>query len=142
VELHRGICRTVLLIGPYAVKVPTTRPYGHRGGLSERLTALARGVLANQSEYAWRGQDGLCPIVLSLASIVQVYVRCRPVTDEEVPDPELDPAWWRAIAPTVPFGDKKAANLGWLGDHLVWVDFDSTWNGCPHTPWNAFLDDD
>ena len=137
-RVHRGICRAVLLVGPFAIKVPTSRPYGRRGNVTERLTALARGVLANQSEAAWSGQAGLCPIVASLGPLLQVYERCEPVDEAAVPDPDDDRAWWDAIAPDVPFGDRKAANLGWLRGRLVWVDYDSSWNGCPHSRWNAF----
>lgn len=136
-KLHRGICRVVLLIGPWAIKMPTSRPYGRRSAPTERLWAIARGVIANNSEKQWSGQAGVCPVVFSLLGIVQVYPRCEPVSEEEVPDWH-DKPWWDSIAPSLPFADRKAANLGRLNGQLVWVDYDSSWNGCPHARWNDF----
>lgn len=65
--------------------------------------------------------------------MIMVYRRAEEVTDDEVPD--QDDPWWDSVAPILPFGDRKASNLGRIDGELVWVDFDSSWNGCPHSRW-------
>jgi hypothetical protein len=134
IELHRGICRTVLLIGPWAIKVPTTRPYGRRG---DRLWAWTRGVQGNQSERDWSGVAGVAPVLHSwLGGIVQVYPRCDPwgQTDHEPPYDKIGESWMAR--------DRKPENVGWLGGELVWLDYDASWNGCPHSRDVAVLADD
>jgi hypothetical protein len=136
VKIVRGICRLVILIGPYAIKVPTTRPYGRRAK-GERLHWWARGYLANRSERDWSGYEGsigMAPVLHSwLSGVVQVYPRCEPV--------EL--ALWEgapreaymSISPVSRTGDCKPSNLGILDGQTVWVDYDTNWNGCPHAAW-------
>lgn len=130
-KLHRGICRTVLLAGRWAFKIPTTRPYGQR---RDRLWAFGRGLSANHSEKQWSGTPGVAPVLWSLGGWLNVYPRCEPICDNEVP--AQDHPWWDTVAPTLPFADRKTANLGRMGEQVVWVDYDSSWNGCPHQPWN------
>jgi len=117
--IRTGVTRTVILAGPYAIKVPTLRPGmspDHR--FRDRLGMFARGLLANQSEYTWSrfgpwaGQ--VAPVRHSfLGGIVQVYPRCAPVPAGAVL-PVLDPDP----------GDDKADNYGWLHGRVVRVDYD------------------
>lgn len=137
----RGICRCVILTKRWAVKVPTTRPYGRRG---DRLTYWCRGVQANLSERQWSAWPGVCPVKWAfLGGIVQVYPRAEPVDrDEWEPGLHTDDiegllVKYRAVAPGLPFGDHKPENLGMLDGRVVWLDYDSSWNGCPHAPWNG-----
>lgn len=120
--MRRGITRTVLLVGPWAVKVPSLRAHGE--GLKGLLWSFCRGVTANQSEYEWSRWPGVCPARWSLAGLVNVYPRCAPV-DRELTDAEYD-----AIGFTGP-SDRKPANVGRLNDRLVWVDYDQNWNDQP-----------
>ena len=80
--IRRGITRTVLLTRRYAIKIPALRTNGD--GFSGLLWSLARGVLANQAELAWKEyepwQDALCPIVWSSwGGLVVVMPRCEPL---------------------------------------------------------------
>jgi hypothetical protein len=108
-----GISRTVLLVGPLAIKVPTVR-YG--------WAKFLRGLLANMQEREWaRMVDGrLCPIVFSLpGGWLVVMLRARPLTDYE----------WRALDPIV--GDafrelpveRKSDSFGVLYGRYVAVDY-------------------
>ena len=122
VTVRRGITRTVLLVGRWAVKVPSLRSHGH--GLAGVLWSFCRGILANQSEAEWSGQPGLCPKVWAFAGLISVYPRCEPVT-REVQAEEYAAIGW--AGPT----DKKPANLGLLDGRMVWVDYDMNWNDRP-----------
>lgn len=83
---RRGATRTVLLIGRWAVKVPSLRGVGAavgQVGIRHRVASFCHGVLANQSEHTWhtfepwRGR--VAPVLHSwLAGAVQVYPRCQP----------------------------------------------------------------
>ena len=123
-----------MIVGDWAIKVPTTRPYGRR---HKRLWAWCRGYLANESEVQWSGVEGVCPIVWRLGKVVVCFKRAIPLDYEKSAD---DVEWWDAISSDLPFGDRKTENLGVVDDVIVWVDYDSSWNGCPHTPWNEFDD--
>lgn len=128
VELHRGICRTVLCIGHWAIKVPTTRPYGRRG---DRLWAWTRGYQANCSELDWSNVEGVAPVLWRIGKVIVCFRRCEPIQPWDIP--EQDDDWWREIAPLVPFADAKAENVGLLDGKPVWIDYDGSWNGCPHS---------
>lgn len=132
-KIKRGCSRTVLLIGSWAIKVPTTRPYGRR---QQRLWAWCRGYLANQSEVSWNGTDGTCPILWRLGSIVVCFKRAKHL-DYQMSADEVE--WWDAVAPALPFGDRKTENLGIVDGRIVWIDYDSSWNGCPHAKWNELV---
>lgn len=137
IKLVRGCTRLVILTRRYAIKVPTTRPYGRRG--EARLHWWCRGLMANTSERQWSGMDGVAPVLRSwLGGVVQVYPRCAPV-GTEWEDATLED--YRAIAAHLPASDKKPTNLGLLEGRVVWIDFDTSWNGCPHEPWHAFTDE-
>ena len=126
-KIERGISRTVLLIGSWAVKVPTTRPYGRRG---DRLWAWTRGYQANHSELQWAGIDGVAPVLWHWGNVVVCFRRAQPLTDTDVP--YQDDPWWGTIAPALMFGDRKASNVGLIDGRPVWLDYDGSWNGCPH----------
>jgi len=118
-QVKRGLTRTVLLIGRWAVKVPSFRSHGQ--GLSGVLWSFCRGVLANHSEILWAEEPGVCPLKWSVAGLINVYPRCGPVTW----DPDYD-----AIGFTGPT-DRKRANVGMLDGRMVWVDYDMNWNDRP-----------
>lgn len=123
--IRRGATRTVLLVGPWAVKVPSLRGV-HPGGARGRLASFARGLLANQSEAVWHDYAGwqgqVAPVLASwLLGVVQVYPRCEPVPVDDldrycgdVPLPVLVPSP----------GDVKSDNFGLLNGRLVFVDYD------------------
>ena len=113
-----GITRTVILVGRYAVKVPSLRG-GCTGDLRGRIAGIAQGILANQAEYQWSGYEPwrgkVAPVLHSwLGGIVQVYPRCQPLADgDRGPLPQLDPCP----------GDIKPDNFGRLGGRVVRVDY-------------------
>lgn len=118
-KIHRGITRTVLLVGRWAIKVPSLRTHGH--GLAGALWSWCRGVLANQSESEWSGH-GTCPVLWTWAGLISVYPRCAPA-------PELTDAEYDAIGLPGPM-DRKPQNVGYLHGELVWLDYDMNWNDC------------
>lgn len=122
IQVRRGVTRTVFLIDCYAIKVPSLR--AHDRGLAGVLWSFARGVSANLSEREWSGQQGVCPVLASLAGLVNIYPRCEPVTRELTDDAYAAIGF---IGPT----DKKPQNVGLLGGRLVWLDFDQSWNDRP-----------
>lgn len=137
----RGITRTVLLAGRWAVKVPSLRRYGN--GLAGLLWSVCRGVLANQSEAEWwthapvQTRAVLCPVRWSLlGGLVNVYPRCEPYQVTAEQEMAMFHRTWRPIDMDPSPGDEKAANYGWLvddrGRRLVRIDYDMNFNGCPH----------
>jgi hypothetical protein len=121
VHIARGLTRTVLLVGPWAIKVPSIRSRGQ--GVEGVLWSLTRGIQANLSERNWSTWPGVCPVRWSLAGLVNIYPRCAPV---DRPDDEID---YDALDFPNP-SDRKAANVGVLDGALVWVDYDTSWNDC------------
>ena len=119
--VRRGITRTVLLTGRWAVKVPSLR--AHDDGLRGVLGSFARGVLANLSETDWSGSPGVCPVRWSFLGLVNVYRRCEPVTWEPTEEE------YRQIGFLGPV-DPKPHNVGLLNDRLVWIDYDMSFNDC------------
>lgn len=121
---RRGITRTVLLVGRWAIKVPTIRGLGDRSQKGARVASFARGVLANQSERDWSCFEGVNSVVWTWHCIINVYRRAEPVEiDEETFDFEALCPEWKII------GDRKSENLGVVDGRIVWVDFDCSWNG-------------
>lgn len=120
--VRRGITRTVLLAGQWAIKLPSLRAHGE--GLAGVLWSISRGILANQSECDFSGQPGLCPVLWSFAGVVNVYPRCEPV-EHELTDDE-----YAAIGFAGPV-DKKPPNVGLLDGRMVWLDYDQNWNDQP-----------
>ncbi len=120
--VRHGTMRCVLLTGGSAIKVPTLR-FG--------LWSLAQGILANLSEMDWSDIEGVCPQRRCLlGGLIAVYPRCEPYSG---PEREHDDPWWRSIAPGVVGVDPKNTNVGVLNGQVVWLDYASPWNGCPHT---------
>lgn len=107
-----GTTRLVLLTPRWAVKVPLVSRRGHG-----RLWSLAHGVLANLSELRLSREPGVCPVVWSLAGLVQVYPRCRPVSTEGGPIP------FEALAGERVPVDPRPHNVGVLNGRLLWLDY-------------------
>jgi hypothetical protein len=124
--VRRGISRTVILVGRWAVKVPSLRGGSTGPTLRGRLQSFAEGVLANASEHQWHDYEPwrgkVTPVLRSwLGGLVQVYPRCAPLPvnerdeyDGPYPLPELEPD------PR----DNKADNFGLLGGRVVRLDYD------------------
>lgn len=115
--IRTGINRTVILIGAYAIKIPSFR--GHMyGNMRGRIAGFAHGILANQSEYMWHDYEDwrgrIAPVLHSwLFGIIQVYPRCAPAP-EDAELFTLDPCP----------GDIKTDNFGLLDGRLVRVDYE------------------
>jgi hypothetical protein len=146
-----GITRDVILTRRYAIKIPTPR---------HGLWSLARGILANQSEAEWHNcgdvfgensatfANNVAPVLRSfLGGLLNVYPRCEPLTTHEgallMADQFGGPGHEEARQLDLMFpaiglhlGDMKPTNVGWLTRsdvrRLVWVDYDMSYNGCPH----------
>lgn len=120
--IRHGISRTVILIGRWAIKVPSAR--GHTpGGPRGRLAGICHGVLANQSETVWSAFDDwqgrVAPVKHSwLLGLVNVYPRCESV-DENADRDELRDE----LAMDPDPGDHKPDNYGLLNGQLVRVDY-------------------
>lgn len=122
IEIRRGITRTVLLTRSWAIKIPSLR--SHDNGLRGLLWSITRGISANLSELDWSGSPGTCPVRWTLAGLINVYPRCRPV-EHDLTDEDYSSTGF--LGPT----DRKPTNLGRLGDKLVWIDYDQSWNDRP-----------
>jgi len=132
VELRAGVTRRVLLVGPahwgLVVKVPRCDRQG-TDGTRGRLWSFTRGVQANLSEMEWSGFDpGFNPVLWGgLGGLITVQRRLAPATRE--PN-------YRGLVQSMVFrGDGKLTNVGVPRDgRTVWVDYDWSWNACPHHP--------
>lgn len=144
-HLRYGLTRIVIITRRYAIKLPRPAFYGiYADGLEGLLWTLCRGILANQSEASWWAdadedtRTKLCPLLLSYWGIINVYPRCEPyIVDEQT---ELD-MFHRKSLPLdlMPDpGDSKPDNYGWLDGRLVRIDYDMSFNGCPHDLSGAF----
>ncbi len=124
-QIHRGCTRTVLLVGRWAVKVPSLRGAGAAAGdvrMEHRVASFCRGILANQSERTWHTFDAwagrVAPVRFTvLWGLLQVYPRCEPASEVDDlfmldPDP----------GDGAEFG--KYQNYGWLNGRLVRVDYE------------------
>mgnify|MGYP001600941842 CR=1 FL=1 len=79
---RRGITRTVILVGAWAIKVPSFR----YGKFKWRWRSFLNGLLANLQEvdFAATGWPELCPVVRSSRlGLFVVMPRVRVMTDEE-----------------------------------------------------------
>lgn len=121
IERKQGISRSVYLVGRWAIKVPRLRGQGR---LSWRV---ARAVIANDSEADWKDAPGVAPVLrLWLGGLVAVYPRCDPWPDGPEPDYDAIGEGWMPR-------DRKPQNIGLLNGEPVWLDYDGSWNGCPHS---------
>jgi hypothetical protein len=107
---RRGTSREVLLVGRWAVKLPSARCW--------RLFLC--GLLGNMQEALWSGFDsGLCPVRWAFpGGLVVVMPRCEPLTAAEFD--ALDRSPW-ADLPV----EAKACSFGRLGGRVVAVDYGS-----------------
>lgn len=125
-EVRRGICRTVILTRRYAIKLPRWARY-NPGGLKGAMWTVSRGIQANLAEIAWAKVDGVCPVLWSFGGIVNIYPRAEPwPADGPAPD-------YPSIAPAFVPTDSKRENIGILNGAPVWIDYDNSWNRCPHS---------
>lgn len=123
IDIRRGVTRTVVVTKRWAIKVPQIRTHGN--GLAGALWSLARGILANLSELAWRRSIGVCPVYRSLAGgLINIYPRCEPVGHDPSPQDYRSTGY---IGPA----DKSRSNVGYLNGRLVFVDYDQEWNDSP-----------
>lgn len=103
--IRHGYSRTVLLIGPWAVKVPSVRGYRR----------FLWGLLSNLAEAARRQTPGAAPVLLRLPlGLAVVQPRCDPV-----PDGVPIPAHVRALAGY----DDKACSYGLHRGEVVALDY-------------------
>lgn len=140
--MAHGLTRTVFLTANYAIKVPSLRRHGY--GLTGVLWSLARGILANQGEASWWSwarhtgdRDKFCPVLAShLGGLVNIYRRCQPYRVSPEIENAMHERTFRPLAITPQPGDCKPDNYGWLDEggkqRLVVLDYDMSYNGCPH----------
>jgi hypothetical protein len=121
--IRAGVTRTVLLVGRWAVKVPSLRGIGPAPmTMRGRVAGFCRGVLANQSEYTWHTVEGfqgrVAPVLRSWPwGVVQVYPRCEPAPcDAELFFLYPDPGDGAEVG--------KHENFGLLDGRLVRVDYE------------------
>lgn len=113
-RLAHGATRRVLLLGRYAIKVPSMAEW--------RLFLL--GLLANMQEAIWSrtGWPELCPVVFSVpGGFLVVMRRARVLTDEEFV--ELDLARWVDRGGYIVPAEIKTDSFGYLDDRLVAIDY-------------------
>jgi hypothetical protein len=122
---RRGVTRVAYLLGPWVVKIPSLR--SHDEGLKGVLWSLARGIVANQSEWDWSNYEdaqGICPARWSLlGGLVNVYPRALAIPQSRVIDFDAIP--YRGPA------NPNNRNVGILNERVVWVNFDRNWDDGP-----------
>jgi hypothetical protein len=117
VKVSRGISRTVLLAGRYAIKVPSAH-HGWRNFLY--------GLLGNMQERAFSeiGSPLLCPVLFSVpGGWLNVMPRCRVMTEVEFQNFDYfgfvkQKEWY------VP-AERKSDSFGWLRGRVVAIDYGS-----------------
>jgi hypothetical protein len=119
-RMEFGCTRAVLLIGRYAVKVPTLRSWKH----------FLLGLIANMQERVFSAANWpeLCPVVwASWGGWLLVMRRAEPITPDQ----------WEAFYPTVKDGwlcgvegsgyyvpcEPKRNSFGWYGGRIVCLDY-------------------
>jgi hypothetical protein len=127
VAVKRGITRSVLLIGNYAIKVPRLKkdpnspiPFWRR---------VIQGLQSNIAERDQRGNPAVAPLVCSvLGGLLQVYVRCKPYTGVAVRLEDMAKLTREYGKPI----DAKKDNLGYLNGRIVLLDYDIAPGDCPN----------
>ena len=113
---RNGATREVLLIGPYAIKIPSLREW--------RL--FLHGLLANMQEKnisrLTNHVEGFCPVLFSLpGGLLVVMPRVRVMTDEEYEkfdyESLVDHPDYRIPA------EDKSDSFGWLNGQVVAIDY-------------------
>lgn len=94
-------------------------------GQHEHAWAITRAVQANLSEAQWSSVEGVAPVLWTLLGLVNVYPRCEPWPDGPPPEYDSIGVGWLPR-------DRKPQNVGLLAGVPVWLDYDGSWNGCPH----------
>lgn len=115
-RIAMGTTRIVLLIGPFAIKVPYL--------LSWKL--FLWGLLANMQErqFSRIGHIKMCPVLFSLpGGFLCVMRRATPLTVEEFE--ALEPAAWRDEGDFVIPVEAKVDSFGWLDGRVVAIDYGS-----------------
>jgi len=76
-QIHRGVTRTVVVVGDWAVKFPSLRANGL--GIKGHIWSFCRGVIANQAEEEWSGVEGVNPVVWSplKTGLLNIYRRAE-----------------------------------------------------------------
>ena len=113
-RLEYGVTRSVLLIGPWAVKVPRLTEW--------RLFLL--GLLANMQEalFSRTGWPELCPVLWSVpGGFLIIMRRATVLTDEEFLTLDLD-RWVQRANYIIP-AEIKSDSFGYLDGRLVAVDY-------------------
>jgi hypothetical protein len=101
-----GANRLVLLVGPWALKVPQVRSW----------RAFLFGLLNNLNEAEWSQEAGHCPVLLrGPGGLFIVMPRVRTLTPEEFASLDVE-----ALPPRP---ERKPDSFGWLGEQLVAVDY-------------------
>ena len=101
-----GRNRFVILIGAYAVKIPSLRNWRD----------FLFGLLNNMNEAAWSSEPGHCPVIVAgPGGLFNVMPRARPLSDGEFQEEEHRLPACRA--------ERKADSFGWLRGELVALDY-------------------
>lgn len=107
--ISRGASRTVLLVGPWALKIPRCRA-GWRSFLCGLLSNLGE-----RERWANHSHPGLCPVIWSAPGgwcVIMPRVRIARLLPDEA----------RALAPAAGY-DHKASSYGFHRGELVAVDY-------------------
>lgn len=113
-EMAYGATRAVLLVGRYAIKIPSATTW--------KLFLL--GLVANMQEveFSMTGWPELCPVLWSVpGGLLVVMRRAQPITQEEF-DAIQFPEWQDKGDYYVPI-EAKRANMGRLDGRIVAVDY-------------------
>ncbi|QBO61594.1 hypothetical protein G17_00098 [Escherichia phage vB_EcoM_G17] len=116
----KGATRTVILIGEYAIKIPTFKSW----------KLFLTGMIANLNERSWmqysnRSDSSICPTLWSSCTgLVTVQKRCKPVQHRGLFWVELCAlALNSELSTDFFYSDAKPENFGYLGGKLVKLDY-------------------
>ena len=117
-QIKKGTCRSVILIGPYAIKI--ARFWHSNSGY--RWKSFLRGILSNIDEVYWykhsHQKDKLCPVLFRLPlSVVIIMKRAESLSIEEY-NKEAFANEFKALTL-----DNKIQNFGKLDGKIVLVDY-------------------